>query len=260
MIACSKIYTLFRTILLFVFLSVNLLPSGSFGYQKQKGKDFSKIKSTQRPYIIDNKVYYPIPSAHGYKEIGTASWYGPQFHGRKTSNGEIYNMNAQTAAHKTLPMNTMLLVKNLENGKKTTVRINDRGPFVKNRILDLSYSTARELGIVRNGTASVQIIALAEKKQLDENRFSDEEDFNVQDFNKGQFYVQVGSFAIKSNADRLAEKFARQGSNVIIQKFSNSENTFYRIMVFAGTTLSNAHHLEKQLSLNGFPDSFVIAR
>ena len=121
---------------------------------------------TQKPYVIDGKRYYPIPSAEGYSEKGIASWYGGKFHGKKTSNGETYNKYSMTAAHKTLPMNTMLLVKNLENGKKTVVRINDRGPFVRGRIVDLSYKAAKTLGIVKNGTARVQAIALGEEYAL----------------------------------------------------------------------------------------------
>ena len=106
---------------------------------------------TQESYVINHKRYYPIPSAEGYSQKGIASWYGGKFHGRRTSSGEIYNKYTMTAAHKTLPMNTMLLVKNIENGKKTVVRINDRGPFVRGRIVDLSYKAAKELGIVKEG-------------------------------------------------------------------------------------------------------------
>ena len=104
----------------------------------------------------------------GYEEQGKASWYGEPFHGKKTSNGEIYNMYGDTAAHKTLPMDTMLLVKNLENGKTTTVRINDRGPFVQERILDLSYTKATTLGIIGKGTANVEIIALGQQQEPEE--------------------------------------------------------------------------------------------
>ena len=107
-------------------------------------------------------TYVPIPSAKGYRERGVASWYGEPFHGRHTSNGEIYNMYGDTAAHKTLPMGTILLVRNLDNGRSSVVRINDRGPFVRERIIDLSYTKARELGVVARGTARVEIVALEE--------------------------------------------------------------------------------------------------
>ncbi len=229
----------------------------SFGAPKISNE--SSIKYTQRPYIINNKVYYPIPSAQGYSEKGVASWYGRKFHGRKTSNGETYNMYGKTAAHKTLPMNTMLLVKNLENGKKSIVRINDRGPFAKRRIIDLSFHTAKELGIIKNGTAKVVIIALAEKKNFTSGKRTSPK-LNAQSFNTGQFYVQVGSFTVKKNADRLAKKFTVQKRNVLIKKFVNEKKIFFRVWVFAGKTLNKARRVEKYLSLNGFPDSFVIAR
>jgi rare lipoprotein A len=118
------------------------------------------MPATQRPYTIDGVTYCPIPSAKGFSEQGIASWYGPGFHGRKTSNGETYNMYDMTAAHKTLPMDTRLLVQNLDNGAQTVVRINDRGPFIDGRIIDLSHSAARTLGIIEHGTARVKIAAL----------------------------------------------------------------------------------------------------
>jgi rare lipoprotein A len=130
------------------------------GRRHQNGKKKTKSTATQRPYVINGITYYPIPSAAGYAEMGLASWYGEPFHGRRTANGEIYDMYGETAAHKTLPMDTILLVKNLENGKSSVVRINDRGPFVQERIIDLSYSKAQHLGIIGKGTAKVEIVAL----------------------------------------------------------------------------------------------------
>ncbi|HID69072.1 MAG TPA: septal ring lytic transglycosylase RlpA family protein, partial [Desulfobacterales bacterium] len=126
----------------------------------------NKIPATQRPYCINNRTYSPLPTADGYEETGIASWYGSDFHGRATSNGETYNMHDITAAHKLLPMHTMLLVTNLDNGKKTVVRVNDRGPFVQGRIIDLSLGAAKKIGLVRSGTARVKIIALGEVKRI----------------------------------------------------------------------------------------------
>ncbi|MGM0682063.1 MAG: septal ring lytic transglycosylase RlpA family protein, partial [Thermodesulfobacteriota bacterium] len=123
----------------------------------------SKIqKSTQQAYRIKGKTYYPIPDAKGFSQRGLASWYGPPFHGRKTSNGETYNMYGKTAAHKTMPMGTHVLVQNLENNRKTVVRINDRGPFVRGRIIDLSKKAAKDIGMLEKGTARVEITALGE--------------------------------------------------------------------------------------------------
>jgi rare lipoprotein A len=111
-------------------------------------------------YEVDGERYYVLDSSKGYDERGIASWYGPQFHKRMPSSGEPYDMYAMTAAHKTLPLPTWVEVTNLENGKSVVVKVNDRGPFVKHRLIDLSYAAAQELGIVRDGTARVEVRAL----------------------------------------------------------------------------------------------------
>ncbi len=223
-------------------------------------------KSTQRPYIIHGKTYYPISNAGGYRETGIASWYGKQFHGRKTSNGEIYDMYGGTAAHKTLPMGTMLLVKNLKNGRTTVVRINDRGPFVKNRIIDLSYSAAKSIDMIGKGTAKVMIIALGEAVHTATKTGSGKKSgvhapkLKHKNFNAGHFYVQVGSFEYRKEARKLATKFAGQGKDVIIQQFPAAGTYLFRVMVFAGTSLKKAHDYEHFLEKNGFPNALIIAR
>ena len=108
---------------------------------------------TYKPYTVLGQTYFPLGSAEGYAETGVASWYGPTFHGKKTANGERYDMYQMTAAHRILPMQTRLVVKNLDNGRTAEVRVNDRGPFVNNRIIDLSYAAADALGVVGPGTA-----------------------------------------------------------------------------------------------------------
>ncbi|CAK8711744.1 putative endolytic peptidoglycan transglycosylase RlpA [Candidatus Electrothrix laxa] len=281
--------------------------------KKQKKKKRKKLPATQRPYVIEGQTYYPISSAEGYEETGLASWYGDPFHGRKTANGETYDMYGVTAAHKTLPMNTMLLVKNLVNGKTTTVRINDRGPFVDGRIIDLSYTTAKELGVVHHGTEKVQIIALcaAEEQGKDQKlvarpnkenedhkknkeKRGEEEGVSVlavkgkkkkadasgikigtmcvvirpdgkkqrirQDFDKGNFYVQVGSFEKKKEARDLARTFASKGRNVIIQEFAAAGTSLFRVQVFSSTSLKEAKKYKEKLAEQGFEHAFVIAR
>ena len=105
------------------------------------------LKSSQRPYTVLGRRYEPLQTHEGFFQTGVASWYGKDFHGKKTSNGEIYNMNAMTAAHKTLPLGVYVKVHNRDNGRDAIVRVNDRGPFVKGRIIDLSYAAAKKLGI-----------------------------------------------------------------------------------------------------------------
>lgn len=132
--------------------------SGSY-YKKlntQRNSHLPKAKA----YTVRGKTYVPYASAEGFEEIGIASWYGPGFHGKKTSNGEVFNTYGMTAAHKFLPFNTNILVTNLENGKTCVVRINDRGPFVDDRIIDLSQAAAKQIGMIKNGTAKVHLVYL----------------------------------------------------------------------------------------------------
>lgn len=112
------------------------------------------------PYTVLGKTYQVMASADNYRERGAASWYGRKFHGAKTSNGEIYNMYGMTAAHKSLPIPTFVQVRNLDNGKEVIVRVNDRGPFHGDRIIDLTYAAAKKLGFVDKGTAQVEVIAI----------------------------------------------------------------------------------------------------
>ena len=126
-------------------------------------------KYTMRPYNVFGIKYYPFIANIGDQFDGIASWYGPDFHSKKTSNGETYNMYDMTAAHKTLPMNTVVRVDNLENGRSIVVRINDRGPFVSGRIIDLSNKAAHEIDMYRKGTAKVKITVLGYNGEIENN-------------------------------------------------------------------------------------------
>lgn len=214
-----------------------------------------KIPATQRPYRINGRTYYPIYSAQGYRETGIASWYGGKFHGRKTACGETYNMYAKTAAHKILPMHTMVLVRNLDNGRETVVRINDRGPFSRGRIIDLSYAAANELGMVQKGTARTQIIALGEAT----GSTAADGRLRFQDFNRGNFYIQVGSFLNKNNAAWMARLFTDLGMKTIVLPYVRDGRTYHRVQIYAGTSLALARQLEQQILGRGFPESFIIA-
>lgn len=233
-------------ILLLVFVLVFV--QSSFG---------AKRVSTQRPYVINNKRYYPIPNSDGFRQKGIASWYGGKFHGRRTSNGEVYNMYKMTAAHKTLPMNTMLLVHNIDNGRKTVVRVNDRGPFVRGRVIDLSYRAAKTLGVVRHGTARVHLTALAEGKL---RKKGEPPKLKYTNFNEGEFYVQIGAFAKKINAIKLRKRFVNAGHSTVIQKYYSPERLLYRVQVYVGTTLNGAKRAEKALLAHGYEGAFIIAR
>ena len=156
-----------------------------------------------------------IPAANGYVEEGNASWYGAPFHGRKASNGETYDMNKLTAAHRTLPFDSMVRVTNLNNGKTTTVRITDRGPFVDNRIIDLSRAAAQEIESIGPGVVPVRIEVVSA----------------VGDVTAGFFTVQVGAFKDKANADRLRERLMAIYPLVFIQTYDSPDGTFYRVRV-----------------------------
>ncbi len=145
----------------------------------------SAPKSTVRgtnPYTVRGERYYPLQSGEGYSEEGIASWYGPGFHGKKTANGERYNQNALTAAHKTLPLGTVVRVTNVENGESVVLRINDRGPFKYDRIIDVSRRAARILHMHDAGTAKVHVEALSEgnkkfsRKKQDDSTNTDNSD------------------------------------------------------------------------------------
>ena len=154
----------------FIFLIALFLASGC-GNRFVKSPNHNGLKSEKelmKPYKKNGKWYYPKKVTVGEKFQGIVSWYGDEFHGKQTANGEIFNMYNLTAAHTTLPMNTILLVRNLENNKTVVVRVNDRGPFVKNRILDLSKEAGKKLGIIKKGTAQAEITVIGYNGVRDE--------------------------------------------------------------------------------------------
>lgn len=219
-------------------------------------ESFGRVHPTQKPYVIDRITYFPIPTAKGYVEKGIASWYGPDFHGRPTSNGERYDMFHMTAAHKTLPMNTVLLVQNVENKREVVVRINDRGPFVRGRVIDLSYKAAKELDMVGKGTAKVRIVALARESVLAQNGKGP----GLPDLRHGEFYVQIGSFSRRQNAINLQKRFTNAGHTTVIQKYFGPGKTFYRVQIYAGKELAKARRSENALLKHGYSGAFVVAR
>lgn len=216
-----------------------------------------QLKGTQKPYEVNGRRYQPLLTAEGFTEKGLASWYGKDFHGRKTSNGEIYDMYAMTAAHKTLPMNVYLRVTNLNNGRATTVRVNDRGPFVKERIIDLSYSAAQELDVVGPGTAPVRIEALGyrDESQGGAPRYTQPASYQL-----GPFMIQVGAFSVQENAQRLAGDLkARYGSSSVVEGWVAGQK-FYRVRVGLYPSLAKAEEALRQFEQGGFARCFIVAQ
>ncbi len=232
-------------------------PQGGSGVYAQK-----KIPPTQRPYQINGIWYRPLAHAHGYRQEGIASWYGKDFHGKKTSCGETYNMYGISAAHKILPMGTDVEVRNLENGRSIRLTINDRGPFVAGRIIDLSYGAAKALGMVGPGTTKVEVVAIgtAAPRQstgdiLAMNAMPPE------DLDRGKFSIQVGAFGSRENALKLASALNRTYTNAqILPCYSpRNQQTLYRVVVGQCTSLKTAESYESALKSRGFPDAFTIA-
>jgi len=211
-----------------------------------------------KPYKVGRIWYQPLPHAQSFIQWGKASWYGTKFHGKKTANGEIYNMYAMTAAHKTLPFETVVSVKNVENNRTVEVRINDRGPFARGRIIDLSYAAAKKLGMVGPGTAYVKIDALARPIQSDMSR-GNTGSYPATDLYEGNFTVQIGAYGEMKNAERLRNELARTYENVYITSYFNGKKTFYRVKVGKYTNLAQANRFERIMVQKGYKGAFAIA-
>jgi len=215
------------------------------------------LKGTQLPYKVNGQRYNPLVSSHGFREEGLASWYGKDFHGRKTSNGEIYDMFAMTAAHKTLPMNVYLKVTNLDNGRSTVVRVNDRGPFVKGRIVDLSYTAAKELGVVGPGTAPVRIEALGYKEKTPAGTVAAYRQLETYDV--GPFMIQVGAFRVADNARRLAGQLkARFGAAQVVEAWVGGQK-FFRVRAGRYASFEMAEAALPEFERGGYSNSFIVA-
>jgi len=181
----------------------------------------------------------PAPPRVKRVEVGWASWYGEPFHGRKTASGEVYDMYQLTAAHKTLPLGTTVMVTHLKNDKSVMVTINDRGPFVRGRIIDLSYAAAQGLGMVTEGVAKVRV-EIIERKSTSASSSG------------GPFTVQVGSFIDRSNALRLAETLQKAYQDVFITVLKTPENTYYRVRLGKFATRDEAYQLAVRLAHDGY--------
>jgi rare lipoprotein A len=198
-------------------------------------------------YTVLGKRYRVLDSAEGFVERGVASWYGPTFHGEKTSIGESYDMYGMTAAHKTLPLPAYARVTNLSNGKSVVVRVNDRGPFAKNRIIDLSYTAAAKLGMLKDGTALVEVRALTPDSN-DNLRRSDETPPQT-------LYVQAGAFAEEANAKRLVERLQAAGvSNCFVRSPPTSGPKLFRVRAGPVSSTAEFDRLAARLGKLGISD------
>lgn len=225
-------------------------------------------KATMRPYSVNGTKYIPKTVFIGQKFRGVASWYGPNFHGLRTSNGEYYDMYTYTAAHKTLPINTRVKVTNLQNNLSTIVRINDRGPFVKNRIIDLSYIAAKEIGVLKHGTAKVELEIIGFDQKANKyahkpivsppkKRFDFSTKKQPQISIKKKFAVQIASFSDRAKALDFKRKCYNVNlkHQIVIKTKKIADSSIYTILISGFDTKEKAkEHIRKY----GFKDAFVI--
>jgi rare lipoprotein A len=185
------------------------------------------------------KVRVPSPEI-GLSQIGIASWYGPGFHGKTTASGIIYDQNEFTAAHQTLPLGTRVLVTNLENASTTEVTINDRGPFAKERIIDLSHAAAQAIGIIGPGTALVRLDVVENPARIRSIRSSLD------------YTLQLGSFAQLENARQLRDRLAESFGEVTISPVNGKETTYYRVHLGNFSSRADAEQRARQISQAGY--------
>ena len=198
-------------------------------------------------YTVLGKRYVVLASAEGYVERGVASWYGPTFHGVATSMGEQYDMYAMSAAHKTLPLPAYARVTNLRNGKSVVVRINDRGPFVANRIIDLSYTAAAKLDMLRDGTTLVEVRVVTPR---DTDTLTRNEEQPPQ-----TLYIQAGAFADESNAKRLVDRLKAGGvATAFVQAPLDGKPRIFRVRAGPVTSTAEFDRLAGQLTKLGVAD------
>lgn len=209
-------------------------------------------------YEVFGKRYYVLKSSAGFVERGIASWYGTKFHGRRTSSGETYDMYAMTAAHKTLPLPTYVEVTNLENNRSIVVKVNDRGPFHDNRVIDLSYTAATKLGIVGNGTGLVEVRAIDPAGDRGGRVIPVH---NVPAGNHGipKFYIQVGAYSELMNAESVRRKLSTLGESLIkINPASVDGRIFYRVRIGPLDSVEYADIIADRLAQLGIHDHHIV--
>lgn len=213
----------------------------------------SNAPATMRPYTIRGITYYPTVVSVGDQFSGRASWYGPDFHGKFTSNGEVYDMHEMTAAHKTLPMNTIVKVTNRENGNSVVVRINDRGPFVDNRIIDLSNEAAQRMNMVNKGTALVSLEVLGfEKSGAKVIPNQKELDNGPKQEIVTEFALQIAAFSNIEGAIATQKKYDGQnGYKSIIKDTTNGDQSAFKVWIKGFQSEAEARDYSTSAHLSG---------
>lgn len=221
------------------------------------------------PYRIAERWYRPKEYEH-FSETGIASWYGQRFHSRQTANGEVFNMYAMTAAHRVLPMPSVVRVTNLSNGRSVVVRINDRGPYAHERIIDLSLAAAEKIGFRRKGIARVRVELLPEMSRrvarvAKSGGGAREQDRLVAEFvgggtaRPGVYYVQAGTFRDRRNAETMANRLRRYFDSVLVHtSTANNGRVLHRVRIGPENSRQSARALQARVQARGPRDAFVV--
>lgn len=226
-------------------------------------------------YVVFGKRYHVMPTSSGYVERGVASWYGTKFHGQRTSSGEAYDMYAMTAAHKSLPLPTYARVTNLRNGRSVVVKINDRGPFVGNRIIDLSYTAAAKLGILADGTGLVEVRAIDPRRPDSAPPLMAQTSVTppaappaappatgyraAAPAGNGGLYLQIGAFLHRDNAEQLRSKLQDvRIPDIHISEGVSNQRPVYRVRIGPLAGVDDADRMAATLSRYGITDPRVV--
>ncbi len=245
-------------------------PSGDKGAASPTTETRKSPRGNPAFYEVFGQRYYVLDSAVGYEERGVASWYGRKFHGNPTANGEKYDMHGISAAHKSLPLPTWVEVTNLKNGRKITVRVNDRGPFVHNRLIDMSYGAALKLDMVESGTTLVNVRALSGAGPAPAT--------TTAKIPAGQapaatpaaappltaitrkLYVQVGAFGERGNAERLMKRLSSDGlKDVFVLSDLNTEPALHRVRVGPVAEVDQYDGIVARLASLGYVDTHLVS-
>ena len=241
----------------FCLLALAACSGGSGSYGPAPTAPPSAGQKVGKPYQIGGIWYYPAID-HDYDRVGVASWYGPNFHGKPTANGEVFNMNKVSAAHPTLPLPSMARVTNLENGRAITVRINDRGPFARERIIDMSRRAAQLLGFQDQGMTRVRVQIVRSDGTLADGkkRSATPRQLAANAVVPGPFFIQIGSFADRGNADRVYRTL-NDLTSVIVQAADTNEGQVFRVRIGPFGNERDARRILDRVFDRGYHDARI---